>query len=219
MHPRSPSQPTAFTYYYFVTRHVDAVRTDVNNGYKPVTTLTQTVWYHRCQLEQADNFLVANVTYFGDMISFFDEISTELLDIIEAAINIPDAVRLRLPGPRPSMSAHSDSNTHASQAKDMHFYLASTLRSRAVLDERTQVLRRQRLLDAPRKWRHVRSGWHLRGRHRGMCLLGDHRVIDSRASCLASGRHNERRIERRCHAPERLVVRRVVRPARTLDST
>ena len=79
-----------------VTRHVDAVRTDVNNGYKPVTTLTQTVWYHRCQLEQADNFLVANVTYFGDMISFFDEISTELLDIIEAAINIPDAVRLRL---------------------------------------------------------------------------------------------------------------------------
>ena len=59
-----------------VTAHLDAVRTDINNGYKPGVTLTQTLWYHRCVHEQADRFLASSVTYFGDMVSFFDEIAT-----------------------------------------------------------------------------------------------------------------------------------------------
>ena len=44
-------------------------------------TLTQTVWYHRAQLEQADHFLEPNITYFGDMVSFFDEIALGLLEL------------------------------------------------------------------------------------------------------------------------------------------
>jgi hypothetical protein len=36
-----------------ITAHVDAVRSDVNTGYRPGTTLTQTVMYHRLVAEQA----------------------------------------------------------------------------------------------------------------------------------------------------------------------
>ena len=79
-----------------VTRHLDAIRSDINNGYKPGVTLTQTVWYHRCVQEQADHFLTGCVTYFGDMVSFFDEIATDLLKQLTPLLNIPDGVMARL---------------------------------------------------------------------------------------------------------------------------
>ena len=52
--------------------------------------------WHRVQLEQADNFLEPNITYFGDMVSFFDEIALDLLSAIAPAINIPSLVLARL---------------------------------------------------------------------------------------------------------------------------
>ena len=79
-----------------VTKHVNATRSDINNGYRARTTLTQTVWYHRGVAEQADLLKQALVTYFGDMVSFFDEIAHALLWILARRLNIPDAVMARL---------------------------------------------------------------------------------------------------------------------------
>ena len=75
-----------------VTKHVNATRSDINNGYRARTTLTQTVWYHRGVAEQADLLMQAMITYFGDMVSFFDEIAHALLAILAKRINIPDII-------------------------------------------------------------------------------------------------------------------------------
>ena len=71
-----------------VTKHVNATRSDINNGYRARTTLTQTVWYHRGVAEQADLLMQALITYFGDMVSFFDEIAHALLWILARRLNI-----------------------------------------------------------------------------------------------------------------------------------
>ena len=81
-----------------ITAHVDAVRSDVNTGYRPGTTLTQTVMYHRLVAEQAARYHVPSVTYFGDMVSFFDEIALLLQNITARRINIPDALLDRILG-------------------------------------------------------------------------------------------------------------------------
>ena len=71
-----------------VSRHVSAIRSDINNGYKAGVTLTQTVWYHRGAAEQADLTMEPMVTYFGDMVSFFDE---ELLRVQTRLRAVPHA--------------------------------------------------------------------------------------------------------------------------------
>ena len=79
-----------------VTRHVNAARCDNNNGYKAGVTLTQSCHYHREAHEQADHFTEQSIAYWGDMVSFFDEISHDLLAILAPRVNIPAAVTRRL---------------------------------------------------------------------------------------------------------------------------
>ena len=75
---------------------LNAVRTDTNVGYKKGTTLTQAIWYHRAVHEQASHFCAPCLSYFGDMVSFFDEISHALLDLLTPKLNIPRTLMGRL---------------------------------------------------------------------------------------------------------------------------
>ena len=72
-----------------LNKHVNAIRTDINIGYRARATLTQIPFHHRGAAEQADLTMEPMITYFGDMVSFFDEIAHDLLRTQAARINIP----------------------------------------------------------------------------------------------------------------------------------
>ena len=79
-------------------RHVNAIRTDINVGYRARATLTQIPFYHRGVAEQADLMMDPMITYFGDMVSFFDEIAHDLLRTLASRIHVPEPVMERLMG-------------------------------------------------------------------------------------------------------------------------
>ena len=90
-----------------MNERVDPCRGDVNNGYRRGTPLTLTLWPHRWAHELAELMLEPCVAYFGDMVSFFDEIAFGLLDALAAVLRIPDTLIARLNGNASTATFHT----------------------------------------------------------------------------------------------------------------